>query len=88
VHFLDPKFEEYYRSALFERSRLLEAGTCEGCMRACWIDTSYMFRTMEGFFETARLAAFPAPRKVAGWEAAARWARRDDSPIIPEVAAK
>lgn len=88
LHFLDPKFEEYYHSALFERSRLMEAGSCEGCMRACWIDTSYMFRTMEGFFETATMAAFPKPRRSATYEEAQRFARRETVSIIPDMAAK
>lgn len=85
LHFLDPKFEEYWRSEVYERRRLIEAASCEGCMRACWIDTSYMFRTMEGFFETARMAAFPRPRASTTWEEARRWARTDDTPIVPEA---
>lgn len=80
LHFLDPKFEEYFESAAFERARLMEAGSCEGCMRACWIDTSYMFRTMEGFFETARMAALPKRRVGVTWPEAQAWARTDDSP--------
>lgn len=82
-HFLDPDFEEYFRSATYERRRQLEAGSCEGCMRACWIDTSYMFRTLEGFFETATMAALPKPRRSAGPGAAERWARREDVVIVP-----
>ena len=39
------EFEEYYHSQLYEK-RIQEAGGCEGCMRACWIDTSSMFRTV------------------------------------------
>ena len=89
LHFLDPGFEAYFRSAVYERRRLMEAGSCEGCMRACWIDTSYMFRTMEGFFETARMAALPPPKRhVATWAEANTWARRDAGPIVPEVEAK
>lgn len=87
-HFLDADFEEYWHSALFERRRLMEAGSCEGCMRACWIDTSYMFRTMEGFFETAKLSLFPRPRRAATWDEARAWARAEDGPIVPEAAAK
>ena len=34
-------------------------GSCEGCMRACWIDTSHMFRTLQGFMETAKLTLKP-----------------------------
>ncbi len=87
LHILDPNFEEYFHSAEYERKRLMEAGDCEGCMRACWIDTSYMFRTLEGFFETARTAGLPQRRKIGDWETANRWARREDAPIVPEAAA-
>lgn len=84
LHFLDPKFEEYYHSQEFEKKRLLEAGSCDGCMRACWIDTSFMFRTIEGFFETAKMSAFPKKRNVATWEEAQRWAKREPVSIVPE----
>jgi MoaA/NifB/PqqE/SkfB family radical SAM enzyme len=83
VSILDPNFEEYFHSEAYERSRQLEAGGCEGCMRACWIDTSFMFRTMEGFFETAKMAAFPKPRKTSTWEQAQAWARVEPVAIIP-----
>ena len=53
LDFLDPDFEQYFHSNVYEQRRMLEAGGCEGCMRACWIDTSSMFRTVRGFFETA-----------------------------------
>jgi MoaA/NifB/PqqE/SkfB family radical SAM enzyme len=79
VHFLDPGFEDYFHSAVYERRRLLEAGSCEGCMRACWIDTSSMFRTMEGFFETAQLTLRPRSAKVATYEEARAWAREDSA---------
>ncbi len=85
--FLDPDFEDYFHSAVYERKRLMEAGTCEGCMRACWIDTSSMFRTMRGFFETTRLSLTPRTRPPADWDGAAAWARHDDVPIVPEMAA-
>jgi hypothetical protein len=58
----------------------MEAGSCEGCMRACWIDTSYMFRTMEGFFETAKMAGLPRKRVGVTWPEARAWAKTDDSP--------
>lgn len=77
IDFLDPTFEEYFHSAVYERSRMLEAGSCEGCMRACWIDTSFMFRTMEGFFETAKMAAFPRGRMKTDYEMARTWARQE-----------
>ncbi len=84
--FLDPDFEEYFYSADYERKRLMEAGGCEGCMRACWIDTSSMFRTMRGFFETTRLTLTPRRHKPVDYKAAASWARHDDVPIVPEMA--
>lgn len=87
MHFLDPQFEAYMASAEFERKRMLEAGGCEGCMRACWIDTSFMFRTIEGFFETAALALTHRMRAETSWEQARAWARSGDD-IVPESAAK
>ena len=84
-HFLDPDFESYFASEVYERIRLLEAGSCEGCMRACWIDTSSMFRTLQGFAETAWLQMKPTQRRSLPWEEARRWARYDDVPIVPET---
>jgi len=84
LHFLDDNFEEYFRSALYERTRMLEAGSCEGCMRACWIDTSHMFRSLQGFMETAKLTLTPRPSQVATIDQAMAWARREDVAIIPE----
>ena len=84
LHFLDPDFEDYFRSAVYERVRMLEAGSCEGCMRACWIDTSHMFRTLQGFAETAKLTLTPRGSRVASLPDAMAWARREDAPIIPE----
>ncbi len=84
IHFLDPTFEDYFHSAVYERARMLEAGSCEGCMRACWIDTSHMFRTLQGFVETAKLTLTPRNGRVATHEEAMSWARRENAPIIPE----
>jgi MoaA/NifB/PqqE/SkfB family radical SAM enzyme len=75
VHILDPGFEEYFNSLEYELSRKLEAGSCEGCMRACWIDTSSMFRTFEGFFDTARMMLKPDRRSPMSWEEARKFAR-------------
>ena len=86
MHFLDDNFEEYFHSTLYERARMLEAGGCEGCMRACWIDTSHMFRTLAGFVETAQLTLRPRPSKVATLEGMRSWARRETAPIIPKAA--
>ncbi len=87
MNFMDPDFERYFASAEYERKRKLEAGSCEGCMRACWIDTSFMFRTIEGFFETATMTlAQRMPREPATWERASRWARHDQVAIVPNAA--
>ncbi len=73
VHILDPDFETYFQSVEYELSRKLEAASCEGCMRACWIDTSAMFRTLEGFFDTAKMMLSPGHRAPLSWpEARAR----------------
>ncbi len=58
-HILDPDFERYFNSDAYERVRMQEAGGCEGCMRACWIDTSSIFRNFGGFFDTVKLAIRP-----------------------------
>ena len=86
IDFLDAGFEDYFRSALYERRRLMEAGSCEGCMRACWIDTSAMFRTIRGFFETVRLTTMPRSRQPISSAEAQGWARRESAPIVPTAA--
>jgi MoaA/NifB/PqqE/SkfB family radical SAM enzyme len=86
LHFLDPKFEEYFHSAVYERTRLLEAGSCEGCMRACWIDTSAMFRHMEGLLEMGQLALKPRRYDMPSWEKASKWMRSEPVSIVPEFA--
>ena len=83
IHFLDEGFEKYFHSEHYRRKQLLEAASCEGCMRACWIDTSSMFRSVEGFFETAMLTFKRPTAHPISYEQAQKWARRDDSPIIP-----
>ena len=83
LHFLDPDFERYFHSEEYERKRLLEVGTCEGCMRACWIDTSAMFRTLQGFFETTRLTLQRRRKPIGLDEALAR--ARHDGPAVPEA---
>ena len=82
-HFLDPDFEEFFRSEEYRYKRLMEAGGCEGCMRACWIDTSSMFRTVQGFFETARLNVLPNRSAPADERTALGWARYDEVDIVP-----
>ncbi len=79
-HFLDPDFEEFFHSVEYELARMNEAGGCEGCMRACWIDTSSMFRTLEGFFETARMQILPAKTSPLTWEQAQARALYDPPP--------
>lgn len=82
-HFLDPDFEDFFRSEEYRYKRLMEAGGCEGCMRACWIDTSSMFRTVQGFFETARLNLSPNRGRPADERTALAWARYDDVELVP-----
>ena len=65
-----------------EQKRMLEASSCEGCMRACWIDTSSMFRTMEGFFDTVKLTLRPRRGTPLDTEAALALARVDDLPPL------
>ena len=89
IQFLDPDFEEYFHSKIYERRRLVEVGNCEGCMRACWIDTSSMFRTVRGFFETSKMVMGSRGSKSVTLEEAQRWARRESVSIVPEsVSAK
>lgn len=88
VSILDPNFEEFFHSEAYERTRMMEAAACEGCMRACWIDTSSMFRTIEGFFETTMLTLKPRRNKPISYEEARAWARYDDVPIVPGRAAE
>ena len=85
-HFLDPDFETFFRSKEYEHKRKLEAGACEGCMRACWIDTSSMFRTVQGFFETAKLNLVPRRGEPVRYEEALTWARYDNAPVAPHPA--
>jgi hypothetical protein len=56
-------------------------------MRACWIDTSSMFRTLEGFFDTARLTLARNKPQPISWDAAQKWARYD-APTPTEATAK
>jgi MoaA/NifB/PqqE/SkfB family radical SAM enzyme len=74
---LDPGFEAYFRSDTFESLRRKEVGSCEGCMRACWIDTSFMFRTLPALLETARLQVRRRTRHPLTWDQARSWARFD-----------
>ena len=86
--FLDPEFEEYFKSLEYERARMGEAASCEGCMRACWIDTSHMFRTMEGFFDTAKLTLRPRKKQVPSFEEILGFAKWETGPVVPTAAAK
>ena len=65
---------------------MLEAGGCEGCMRACWIDTSSMFRTVRGFFETARLTLKAPTANPLNFAEAKTWAKQDPAGVIPSFA--
>ncbi len=82
-HFLDPDFEEYFHSAVYERSRKHEAASCEGCMRACWIDTSFMFRTLQGLLEVGQFVLRSRSSSPLTWEQARTWARYDLDTIPP-----
>jgi len=84
-HILDPDFEEYFRSESYALQRKLEAGSCDGCMRACWIDTSSMFRTLQGFMETATLNLRPSSGPPVSAEEALTWARYDAPAPVPEA---
>ena len=75
-----------FQSGDFEHKRLLEVAGCEGCMRACWIDTSSMFRTVKGFFETARLTVQRRDRQPVSYNEARGWARHEDVEIVPLAA--
>ena len=79
VHFLDPNFETYFASKLYEKRRIQEAGGCEGCMRACWIDTSSMFRTVRGFFETVKLSQQSVTSYPASFLQAQQWAKFENT---------
>jgi MoaA/NifB/PqqE/SkfB family radical SAM enzyme len=81
--FLDPDFEAYFHSAEYERLRRGEVAACEGCMRACWIDTSFMFRTIQGLTETARTAYGRRTRRPLTFAQARTWARYDLGPVVP-----
>ena len=86
IDFLDPEFEDYFHSKVYEQRRMLEAGGCEGCMRACWIDTSAMFRTVRGFFETARLTLKAPTEQPLSFAEAKTWAKHDPAGVVPSFA--
>ncbi|MBM73887.1 MAG: hypothetical protein CMK59_00695 [Proteobacteria bacterium] len=88
LHFLDPQFDDYFQSKLYEKQRLREAGNCEGCMRACWIDTSAMFRTVRGFFETAKMTQHRIPSNSLSFAQAQDWAKHDKISVVPAASAK
>lgn len=52
---LDADIVEYFQSEVFRKSARAEADACSGCVRPCWIDTSFMFKTLQGFFEGLEL---------------------------------
>ena len=55
-------------------------------MRACWIDTSSMFRTIRGFFETVALTSLPRRHQPVTAEQALAWGRREAISVVPEQA--
>jgi len=80
---LDDDFERYWRGRDHEQARRDEAERCPGCMRACWIDTSFIFRTPRGFLETARTNLRPRPRQLPTYEELLGWARFEGEPAAP-----
>ena len=57
-------------------------------MRACWIDTSSMFRTLRGFFETAKMTQHRIPDAPLDFTAAKSWAKEGAVEIVPALSAK
>ena len=47
-------------------------------MRACWIDTSSMFRTVRGFFETVKLSQQRVTSYPASFIQAQQWAKNEN----------
>lgn len=85
--FVDPGFLDYWRSDAYREAAAAEAASCEGCMRACWIDTTYTFHTVQGFFETARTTLRSQRRhRVPPFEEMLGWARWT-GPVVPETSA-
>jgi MoaA/NifB/PqqE/SkfB family radical SAM enzyme len=80
---LDPDFEAYFHSEAYEHLRRQEVEGCEGCMRACWIDTSYMLRTLQGLAEVGLQSVRPRTRTPLTWEQARAWARTDEADVVP-----
>ncbi len=73
---LDDDFEDYWKSQVYETARREEVASCEGCMRACWIDTSFIFRTRLGFMETTKTALRPRKvQRIPTYEEMLGWAR-------------
>ena len=54
-------------------------------MRACWIDTSSMFRTFAGLMETAKLVMNPNRQESISFEEAQSWAKRGAVDIVPQA---
>ncbi len=52
---LDADIIDYFRSSAFQDDAKAEADACSGCVRPCWIDTGFMFKTWMGFVETSRI---------------------------------
>jgi MoaA/NifB/PqqE/SkfB family radical SAM enzyme len=77
LSFLDPGFDAYWDSQVYRSAAKEEADSCEGCMRACWIDTTFMFHTMQGFVETAVLTLRRRQAKLPTYEEALGWAKWD-----------
>lgn len=73
---LDADFVEYMRSSAFQEDAHREASACEGCVRPCWIDTSFMFHTLQGVADAAELMVKGgAPRPPVSAQDALSWTR-------------
>lgn len=52
---LDADIVDFFHSDTYQNQAKAEADACEGCVRPCWIDTGYMFKTARGFVETSMM---------------------------------
>lgn len=52
---LDADIVDYFHSDRYQGAARAVADACDGCVRPCWIDTGYMFKTARGFVETSMM---------------------------------
>lgn len=73
---LEADFVEHMRSRVFREDAKKEADACEGCVRPCWIDTSFMFHTLQGVADAADLMRRgQQPRALVTAQQALSWTR-------------